>query len=405
MTSSGRIAWSTVLVAAVVMLATLPGRTQGLGLITEPLLNDLALDRVTYASLNLWATLIGALACIPVGLLIDRVGLRWSTSLLVLALAVVVAVLSRHDGGIAGLFVLLLLTRAIGQSALSVASITAAGKDAVAGVGLTMAVFAISLSVLFIAAFVVLGEVIIASGWRTAWLGIAIVLALVVAPLCALTLRRPLAATPDAGPAEDGVDLATALRTPAFWIFGGGTALFGLASSGLGLFNEAVLVERGFTREDFHRFLAGTTFVALLGQLLCGWWSLRLDLQRLLALALMLYALGLGGLLIIDGAVGLWSVAALLGLSGGFITVLFFAVWSRAFGRRHLGRIQGAAQMLTVLASAGGPLLFAQCHAWSGSYALVIGWLIPATLVLAFAASRVRLGDHTTSTPSQEIRT
>ena len=54
--------WSVLLVAAVAMVGTLPGRTQGLGLITEPLLRDLGLDRVTYAQLNLWATLLGAAA-------------------------------------------------------------------------------------------------------------------------------------------------------------------------------------------------------------------------------------------------------------------------------------------------------------------------------------------------------
>ncbi len=52
--------WINVVLAAVVMLATLPGRTQGLGLITEPMLRDLQIDRVTYASINLWATLLGA---------------------------------------------------------------------------------------------------------------------------------------------------------------------------------------------------------------------------------------------------------------------------------------------------------------------------------------------------------
>jgi len=36
-----------------------------------------------------------------------------------------------------------------------------------------------------------------------------------------------------------------------------------------------------------------------------------------------------------------------LGLGGGLVTVLFFAVWPRVFGRRHLGQIQGAAQAIT----------------------------------------------------------
>ena len=52
-------AWINVIIGALIMVATLPGRTQGLGLITEPLLRDLHLDRVCYAHLNLWATLSG----------------------------------------------------------------------------------------------------------------------------------------------------------------------------------------------------------------------------------------------------------------------------------------------------------------------------------------------------------
>ena len=63
--------WINVVVAAIVMLATLPGRTQGLGLITEPMLADLRLDRVTYATINLWATLIGAAICLPIGRVFD----------------------------------------------------------------------------------------------------------------------------------------------------------------------------------------------------------------------------------------------------------------------------------------------------------------------------------------------
>src|SRR5260370_42194451 len=68
--------WVPVVVAALAMVAPLPGRTHGLGLITEPLLADLRLDRVTFALVNLWATLLGAAFCLPCGWLIDRVGGR-----------------------------------------------------------------------------------------------------------------------------------------------------------------------------------------------------------------------------------------------------------------------------------------------------------------------------------------
>src|SRR5690348_6231899 len=72
-------AWINVVVGAVIMLATFPGRTQGLGLITEPMLRDLRLDHVTYANINLWATLLGAAICLPIGRAFDRLGLRGTT--------------------------------------------------------------------------------------------------------------------------------------------------------------------------------------------------------------------------------------------------------------------------------------------------------------------------------------
>src|SRR4051812_32754695 len=82
--------WVHVFVAAVAMVGTLPGRTQGLGLITEPLLRDFQIDRVYFARINLWATLIGALFSIGVGRLIDRFGSRVVLTVVVVALASVV---------------------------------------------------------------------------------------------------------------------------------------------------------------------------------------------------------------------------------------------------------------------------------------------------------------------------
>ena len=66
--------WVSLGVAALAMVATLPGRTQGLGLVTEPLMRDLGIGRVAFAEVNLVATLVGSLFCLGIGRLIDRVG-------------------------------------------------------------------------------------------------------------------------------------------------------------------------------------------------------------------------------------------------------------------------------------------------------------------------------------------
>src|SRR5438445_4801128 len=89
---------SAVGVAAAAMVATLPGRTHGLGLVTEPLLADLGLDRVHYAAINLWATLLGAAFCLPCGWLIDRLGVRLVLTGVLVSLGGVVVLMSRVRG-------------------------------------------------------------------------------------------------------------------------------------------------------------------------------------------------------------------------------------------------------------------------------------------------------------------
>src|SRR5688500_18965289 len=93
--------WVNLSVAAIAMVATLPGRTQGLGLVTEPVIADLALDRTDYATINLWATLIGSLFCLPVGRLTDRLGVRLVVTLLLTALGVTVIAMSQSAGWLA----------------------------------------------------------------------------------------------------------------------------------------------------------------------------------------------------------------------------------------------------------------------------------------------------------------
>jgi MFS family permease len=83
--------------------------------------------------------------------------------------------------------------------------------------------------------------------------------------------------------------------------------------------------------------------------------------------------------------------AVAMGLAGGFVMVVFFSFWGKAYGRTHLGRIQGVAQALTVFASAIGPLLLAWCVARTGSYAGAFYVLAGTLAVLTGAALLVRI--------------
>lgn len=373
--------WVNLALAALAMVGTLPGRTQGLGLITEPLLADLQIDRVHFAQINLWATLLGALFCLGVGRAMDRFGGRAVLTVVSAALGAVVLWMSGAEG-VAAIALLITFTRGLGQSALSVVSITIVGKWFVRRLNAAMAVYTVALSVGFMAAFPLVGAAVVEYGWRAAWAAVGLSLLLGLAPLGWLFVRRSPEACrlqPDgvrpveeeAGEARAGRTLRQALGTPAFWVFGLASAVYGLTASGIALFNESILAERGFGASTYHRSLVIVALTSLAGNFLGGWLASKWPMNRLLALAMGLLACSLLALPHVATQAHVAAYAVVMGLAGGFVIVIFFSFWSRAYGRTHLGKIQGAAQALTVVASAVGPLLLAGCVAATGSYAAI----------------------------------
>jgi MFS family permease len=394
--------WAVLLVAAAAMVGTLPGRTQGLGLITEPLLADLKIGRVEYAQLNLWATLMGSAGAVGIGRFIDRFGARIVLTTVALGLGAVVCAMSRISS-FGELAVMITLTRALGQSALSVISLAMIGQWFVRRIDMAMAIYSIVMSIGFMIAFPVVGSLVQSRGWRSAWfsIGAAIVAALV--PLALLVVRRnpeSIGLQPDGEPGDQGTrnpgtrnpeppgySFREALFTSAFWVFAIGAALYGLVASGIGLFNESILAERGFGPSIYYQTLVVTALFGLAGNFIGGWLAGFIPLNRLMAISLLILAVGLLALPHVSTLTLVMVWATLMGIGGGFVMVLFFSVWPRVYGRRELGRIQGAAQAITVLFSAIGPLLLAACLEMTGSYRAVFYILAAAVAGVGLAAS------------------
>ena len=389
--------WPNLTIAALAMVATLPGRTQGLGLVTEPLLADLGVDRISYATINLWATLIGSLFCLPCGRLTDRFGSRTVLSAVLLALSASVLAMSQA-AGLAGLAVTMTLTRGFGQSALSVVSLALVGKWFGRGLSHAMGVYSALVAIGFSAAFPIAGSFVLAAGWRLTWSGIGWAL-LVFAPLAWAIVRN--------GPREPGfqfdvetsgdqrrlidLTLMEALRGPAFWILALASSVFGLVYSGISLFNQSILEQRGFDASVYYTVLSISTLLGLAANFGCGWIAGRWPIQRLMGVGMAVLGCALLTLPMVSTYAHVILFAVAMGVSGGVVTVVFFSVWGQAYGRSHLGQIQGCAQMMTVFASAVGPLVLAATLQRTGSYDLVFYGLAVVVAGLGAGSWLVRL--------------
>jgi MFS family permease len=382
---------------------------------------------VPFAALNFWATLLGSAFCLPVGWLIDRLGVRVVLAAVLVGLGSVVVGMTGVTAGsvrfgiptpevffVGGvetavvpldLFVLVLLTRGLGQSALSVVSLALVGKAAGNRPGAVVGVYSFLVAVGFMAAFAAVKAAFeqLHADWRAVWAGIGWAL-LGFGVLALVFVRNPQPAT--AGPVEaasgqaHSLPLRAALLTPGFWVFALATSFYGLVAAGMSLFNQSLLAERKFDREVFLTITTVTPLIGLAANLLAGVLATRIRLGVLLAAGLVIQSLALAAFPAVSTLPQVYAYAAAMGVAGGVLTVVFFTVWRQAFGPAHLGQIQGAAQLLTVLASAAGPLVLAAGQRASGSYAPVVQKL--ALVAAAFAVAALVVPLPVPDTPRKE---
>ena len=166
---------------------------------------------------------------------------------------------------------------------------------------------------------------------------------------------------------------------------------YGMVVAGTSLFGEDLLAERGLDKEAFlNATILGIPF-GLAANMVAGLLAPHVSLGRLLAGALVVLTAALAAFPFLNSELLVDLYAVALAAAGGVISVVFYAVWRPAFGLSHLGRIQGAAQFVTVIFSALGPKLLGGAHARLGSFSTVFPYLAVAAGVMALAAAFTRV--------------
>jgi cyanate permease len=367
--------WLNVLAAANIQAATLPCRVYGLGMITEPLLDDFDISRARFGEINFWATLLTAGLCFSFGPILTRVGTRRTQNVCMVALGAATALLTMVNG-MWLLFGAIALARVLGQGMLALVSTSLVAKSFPRRVVLVMAAYSVLTSFMYFALVVFVKVGTNSEGlnysWRTVWLGLAAIMIIGLAPLNFLTISEPRVPPEidDTRPkgAAPQLMLGQAMRSPVFILFGLSCLVTGMANSGVALFNESLLEDRGFSRNVFFESLTYGIFGILLFQIvaavLCERWSMRM----MSALCMILYAATsfLVPHLQTESQVYGWSIAKSLALSVHM--VIYYSIGSYAFGRLDIARIQGIAHVCTVSASGLGPWIFGVCRDRLGSY-------------------------------------
>ena len=220
-------------------------------------------------------------------------------------------------------------------------------------IDVAMAIYSVVMSIGFMIAFPVSGRAVQRWGWRGAWLGIGVGLLVVLAPLAWRSCGEPGVDGPETRRrVPRTASQASARMRARRLLLDDGAAhagVLGLCDWSGALWAGRVgnrtlqRIDPGGTRlraSVYYQTLVVTAMTALVGNFLGGWLARHITL--LLSVSLGILA---GGVAALPHVSALWQVmawATAMGLGGGLVMVLFFSVWARVFGRRDLGRIQGA---------------------------------------------------------------
>src|SRR5262249_48610579 len=155
------------------------------------------------------------------------------------------------------------------------------------------------------------------------------ILVAIVAPLSWLLVRDGQSLNSDANKSVDPVQngdwtLIAAVSTPAFWVFGLATSIYGLIAAGGSLFHGFLLTERGCPREAFYEVAMIGSFVGMAANFGGGWLARGRLLRSVTATALVVLAISLALLPQVTQHWQLVLYAVGMGASGGVVTVVFF---------------------------------------------------------------------------------
>ena len=396
--------WALVVLAALGMVASIPGQTAGVSAFTDYWMRDAGLKRSQLSHAYLVGTIISAMMLPAGGRLVDRIGVRKSGLIAVMTLACSMlfmselAVLCRWSLFVAfGPFVVLVIAfvgmRFGGQGLLITVCQTMLGRWFDKKRGLASGINSVLRATAFGAAPLVFGLWVQGAGsWRTAYQQIAIMVLFAAGFMiwffyrdspeaCGLVVdggagsevvRQDLVTPSGTGQLLEGVSRAEALTTVAFWVAGGALAIQAFLMTGITFHITDVGGRAGLGRQESLAMLLPTGIVAWVSSLFLGFLLDRIPARVLVVTMYLSQACGAALFPFIHLPVVRWLAIAAVGISGGCFGLMSLAIFPRFFGRRELGAIQGASMMILVLASALGPSAFAEAADFFDGYTEIL---------------------------------
>ena len=379
------------------------GQTFFISLFVARMTERMDWDDNTFAALYSAVTLVAAFVLPVIGRQVDRLKVRYVSTVTALCLIVGTLLLGFAQSLpliVAGLFVV----RLGGQGVLPLIGSTTIGRyfNARRGRALALSILGISVGEVLLPPLATYA--ILAYGYGPVWLMAGCAVLLVFVPAVWLLVRRydnfqraDTVAEEQARQAPEQEETVSwtrkeVLRDRRFQLVLPVVLFIPFVFTGL-VFNQSVIAaDRGYTAETMAYGLSAYGLVRVVFLLFGGDLIDRIGPATLLRFVLIPAVLGLFVLLLVEES---WSVPvffALMAVSGGTDSVNTPALWAERYGPRYLGSIKSTVRLFVVVASAAAPILFSYGLGWGLEQwlSMLIGY---GLLCLGLAYTERQLGE------------
>jgi sugar phosphate permease len=221
--------------------------------------------------------------------------------------------------------------------------------------------------------------VIVHSGWRVAYVTLAIPMFLIVIPLVLFMIRtrpdeaatRPETQKASVGGASDalpGFELSEAFHTRSFWMLCAAQFLYATVAAGAGLHLIPYLIGQGY-KEAFAAGMMSIVFLfTTAGKMIMGFASDRISARAALMVNFIGSAIGMVLIFKARNPLILYPFVAMFGFTLGAPLVLIPLMTVDCLGLKRFGAIAGVAGVWNTLGAFIGPVMLGQIFDVTGSY-------------------------------------
>ena len=399
--------WVMVFVAGAISFFSGPGQTFSVSMFINSYIEEFGWSRSLVSSMYSLGTLAAGLTMWKVGSWLDQKGHRFMTIALVLLFglaAVYMSVVSSPIMLVFGFF----LIRLVGSGSMSLSSSTIAPQWFVRK--RATAVSLVSLGGVLSAALIPVfnASLINQLGWRTSWRIWAIILWGIMLPIAYfLIIDKPerIGKKPDGDldpgdhsqqvlaiaidEEEPSFTLKQAMKTTTFWLVMFVMMIPSAIGTGLTFHQVSIMGGVGLGIEQAALALSIMAVIRFPVVLICGQMvdRLKFKLHHYLVMAMGILLLAIIVLFNTSTYPAALTYSILRGSMMGLNAVIGGVIWPTYFGREHLGSIRGTVMMISVMASAFGPMPFGLCYDLFGGYReVMIGSMVIVGLGMVAAA-------------------